>query len=147
MVLSLRDAGYQVNRKRVQCLMKVLRLAGMLPGPHTSTPHPTHRVYPYLLRGVTITRPDQVWSADITSLRLAYGFTYLMAIMDWYSRRVLADERAHQALGYLTPASVYRAGTGGGAEINNHFNTGTPVPFRLRFAPPKWYRKEELGQR
>jgi putative transposase len=59
MVVSLSDAGYQVNRKRVQRLMKVLGLAGMLPGPHTSTPHPTHRVYPYLLRGVAIisTRP------------------------------------------------------------------------------------------
>jgi hypothetical protein len=85
MVLSLRDAGYQVNRKRVQRLMKVLGLAGMLPGPHTSNPHPTHKVYPYLLRGVAITRPDQVWSADITYIRLAHGFAYLVAIMDWYS--------------------------------------------------------------
>jgi putative transposase len=90
MVLSLRDAGYQVNRKRVQRLMKVLGLAGMLPGPHTSKPHPTHKIYPYLLRGVAITRPDQVWSADITYIRLARGFAYLVAIMDWYSRRVLA---------------------------------------------------------
>jgi putative transposase len=90
MVLSLRDAGYQVNRKRVQRLMKVLGLAGMLPGPHTSKPHPTHKVYPYLLRGVAITQPDQVWSADITYIRLAHGFAYLVAIMDWYSRRVLA---------------------------------------------------------
>jgi putative transposase len=90
MVLSLRDAGYQVNRKRVQRLMKVLGLAGMLPGPHTSKPHPTHKIYPYLLRGVAITRPDQVWSADITYIRLAHGFAYLVAIMDWYSRRVLA---------------------------------------------------------
>jgi putative transposase len=90
MVLSLRDAGYQVNRKRVQRLMKVLGLAGMLPGPHTSNPHPTHKVYPYLLRGVVITQPDQVWSADITYIRLAHGFAYLVAIMDWYSRRVLS---------------------------------------------------------
>jgi putative transposase len=88
MVLSLRDAGYQVNRKRVQRLMKVLGLAGMLPGPHTSKPHPTHKIYPYLLRGVAITRPDQVWSADITYIRLAHGFAYLVAIMVWYSRGV-----------------------------------------------------------
>jgi transposase InsO family protein len=143
--------GLEASRK-VQTTNEVAQAYRAHPPPllrqqENSTPYPTHRVYPYLLRGVTITRPDQVWSADITSIRLAYGFTYLMAIMDWYSRRVLADERAHQALGCLTPASVYRAGFGRNAEINNHFNTGTPVPFRLRFAPPKWYRKEELGQR
>jgi putative transposase len=90
MVVSLRARGYPVNRKRVQRLMGVLGLAGMAPGPHTSKPHPEHIVYPYLLRGVSITRPDQVWSTDITYVRLAHGFAYLVAIIDWYSRRVLA---------------------------------------------------------
>jgi putative transposase len=101
MVLSLRDAGYQVNRKRVQRLMKVLGLAGMLPGPHTSKPHPTHKIYPYLLRGVAITRPDQVWSADITYIRLARGFAYLVAIMDWYLVLILTLNAQHLSE-YLT---------------------------------------------
>ena len=78
-----------VNRKRVQRLMQRLGLAGMVPGPHTSRPHPEHRVYPYLLRGVAITRPNQAWSTDITYLRLARGWGYLVAILDWYSRKVL----------------------------------------------------------
>ena len=78
------------NRKRVQRLMRVLGLAGMAPGPNTSKPHPQHKIYPYLLRGMSITRPNQVWSTDITYIRLERGFAYLAAIIDWYSRRVLA---------------------------------------------------------
>jgi putative transposase len=90
MVVHLRELGHVVNRKRVQRLMRTLGLAGMAPGPATSRPHPGHKVYPYLLRGLAIVRPDQVWSADITYVRLAHGFAYLVAVMDWYSRRVLA---------------------------------------------------------
>ena len=90
MVVYLREQGHEVNRKRVQRLMRVLGLAGMAPGPATSKPHPEHKVYPYLLRGVAVTRPNQVWSTDITYIRLAHGFAYLVAIIDWYSRRVLA---------------------------------------------------------
>jgi putative transposase len=89
MVQWLRDRGWVVNRKRVQRLMQQLGLASMAPGPHTSQPHPEHAVYPYLLRGVAITRPNQAWSTDITYIRLAQGFGYLVAIMDWYSRKVL----------------------------------------------------------
>ena len=90
MKLFLKDCGYTVNRKRVQRLMQQLGLAGMAPGPTTSKPHPQHTVYPYLLRGVDIIRPNQVWSADITYIRLPRGFVYLVAIIDWYSRKVLA---------------------------------------------------------
>ncbi|WP_325949115.1 IS3 family transposase [Pseudomonas putida] len=89
MVVFLGRQGHLVNRKRVQRLMRVMALAGMAPGPATSKPHPEHRVYPYLLRGAEVTRPDQVWSTDITYIRLAHGFVYLVAIIDWYSRRVL----------------------------------------------------------
>jgi len=89
MVVFLNGAGHRVNRKRVQRLMRQLGLAGMAPGPNTSRPHPEHQVYPYLLRGVPVVRPNQVWSADITYIRLAHGFAYLVAIIDWYSRRVL----------------------------------------------------------
>jgi len=90
MVVYLRHLGHWVNRKRVQRLMGVLGLAGMAPGPDTSRPHPQHKVYPYLLRGMEIDRPNQVWSTDITYIRLARGFVYLVAVIDWYSRKVLA---------------------------------------------------------
>ncbi len=90
MVVFLRGAGHSVNRKRVQRLMRKMGLAGMAPGPNTSRPRPEHKIYPYLLRGVSIVRPDQVWSTDITYIRLAHGFAYLVAIIDWYSRRVLS---------------------------------------------------------
>lgn len=92
MVAYLRRMGHNVNRKRVQRLMGMLGLAGMAPGPATSHPHPQHQIYPYLLRGLEVTKPGQVWSTDITYLRLAHGFVYLVAIIDWYSRKVLAWE-------------------------------------------------------
>ena len=82
--------GYKINRKRVQRLMRKLGLAGMAPGPNTSEPHPQHKIYPYLLRGIHVTRPKQVWSVDITYCRLPQGFMYLVAVIDWYSRKVLA---------------------------------------------------------
>jgi len=82
--------GHVVNRKRVQRLMRILGLAGMAPGPATRKPHPDHRVYPYLLRGVPVVRPNQVWSTDITYIGLPKGPVYLMAVMDWHSRKVLS---------------------------------------------------------
>jgi putative transposase len=82
--------GFAVNRKRIQRLMQAMGLQGMAPGPNTSRAHPQHPVYPYLLRGLEITRPNQVWSTDITYIRLAKGFVYLVAVMDWYSRKVLS---------------------------------------------------------
>jgi putative transposase len=82
--------GHQVNRKRIQRLMGILGLAGMAPGPNTSRPSPQHVVYPYLLRGVAVIRPNQVWSTDITYICLARGFVYLVAVIDWYSRKVLS---------------------------------------------------------
>jgi len=90
MVVYLGRCGHTVNRKRAQRLMRTLGLAGMAPGPNTSKAHPQHKVYPYLLRGVAIERPNQVWSTDITYIRLARGFVYLVAIIDWYSRYVLS---------------------------------------------------------
>jgi putative transposase len=90
MTLYLCGCGYAVNRKRVQRLMQTLGLAGMAPGPNTSKPHPEHKIYPYLLRGLAIIRPNQVWSTDITYIRLRHGFVYLVAIIDWYSRKILS---------------------------------------------------------
>lgn len=90
MVVYLKGQGHPVNRKRVQRLMRILGLAGMSPGPHTSRRHPQHAVYPYLLRGMNVVRPNQIWSTDITYIRLERGFGYLVAILDWYSRKVLS---------------------------------------------------------
>jgi len=89
-VVISKAVGYRVNRKRLQRLMRQMGLQGMAPGPNTSRAHPQHPIYPYLLRGLEITRPNQVWSTDITYIRLANGFVYLMAVMDWYSRKVLS---------------------------------------------------------
>jgi putative transposase len=86
----LRREGYAVNHKRVQRLMGLMGLQAIYPKPRTSIPTHDHKIYPYLLRGLVITRPDQVWSSDITYIPLPGGFMYLVAIMDWYSRYVLA---------------------------------------------------------
>ena len=90
MTWSLRDLHYNVGRKRVRRLMRVMGLQAIFPAKKTSTRNPDHKVYPYLLRGVEITRPNQVWSMDITYIRLGKGFVYLTAIVDWYSRYVIA---------------------------------------------------------
>ena len=90
MTVWLQGKEQAVNRKRVQGLMQKLGLSGMAPGPNTSKPYPQHKLYPYLLRGLDIIRPNQVWSTDITYIRLTDGFAYLVAIIDWYSRKVLA---------------------------------------------------------
>ena len=81
--------GHRVNRKRVQRLMRLMGIEAIYPKPKTSRPHPQHKVYPYLLRGMDINRPNQVWAADITYIPMSRGFMYLVAIMDWYSRKVL----------------------------------------------------------
>lgn len=83
---------YPVNAKRVARLMQLMGLQAVGPRPRTSQPHPEHKVYPYLLRGLEITRPNQVWSADITYIPMPRGFMYLVAILDWYSRYVLSWE-------------------------------------------------------
>lgn len=88
--LELRNEGRDANRKRVQRLMRVMGLEAMAPKPKTSEPHPEHAVYPYLLRGLRISRVNQVWATDITYIPMKAGFVYLVAIMDWYSRRVLS---------------------------------------------------------
>ena len=82
--------GITVSRKRVQRLMRVMGLRAIYRCPRTSLPAPERRVYPYLLRNARITRPNQVWAADITYLPMARGFLYLVAIMDWHRRYVVA---------------------------------------------------------
>jgi putative transposase len=88
----LREQGYVVNRKRVSRLMRIMGLQAITPGPHTSKPGRGHTVYPYLLKGLEITRPNQVWSTDITYIPMRHGYLYLTAVIDWYSRYVLSWE-------------------------------------------------------
>jgi putative transposase len=90
MTAWLRSQGYPVNHKRIARLLRTMGLETIYPKPCTSQTHPTHRIYPYLLRGVPITRVNQVWSTDITYIRLHGGFIYLTAVMDWFSRYVLS---------------------------------------------------------
>jgi len=90
MTQTLKAEGLEVNRKRVQRLMRVMGLESIAPKPKTSKPAPEHAVYPYLLRKLKISRVNQVWAADITYIPMSRGFAYLVAIIDWYSRRVLA---------------------------------------------------------
>ena len=87
---QLQDMGHRVGRQHVSTLMKKMGIAAMYRKPRLSKPHPDHKVYPYLLRGMEIARANHVWAADITYLPMARGFCYLVAIMDWASRKVLA---------------------------------------------------------
>jgi len=88
----LQTKGYEVNHKRVRRLLRLMGLEAIYQKPRLSIPAPGQRVYPYLLRGVEIERPNQVWSTDITYIRLLHGFAYLVAVMDWFSRYVLSWE-------------------------------------------------------
>ncbi len=90
MTAVLRREGWPANRKRIKRLMRIMALEAIYQKPNTSRKHPDHKVYPYLLRGLVIDRPNQVWCADITYIPMAKGFVYLVAVMDWFSRRVLA---------------------------------------------------------
>lgn len=86
----LNDEGYKVGRLRVTILMKRMGIAAIYHRPNTSKPTPGHKIYRYLLRNRPVTRPNQVWATDITYIRMAKGFVYLIAVVDWLSRRVLS---------------------------------------------------------
>jgi putative transposase len=92
MLVHLGEKGHAVNPKRVRRLMRLMGLEAIYPKPRLSQGGPGHKIYPYLLSGVVIQRSDQVWSTDITYIRLRHGFVYLAAVMDWYSRYVLSWE-------------------------------------------------------
>jgi putative transposase len=101
MTAYLRRQGHDVNHKRIQRLMQKMGLQAIFPGPKTSLAGKGHKVYPYLLRGLEITRPNQVWSSDITYIPMKQGFMYLVAIMDWFSRYVLAWQLSNTLDGYF----------------------------------------------
>jgi len=86
----LQDEGYDINRKRVQRLMRQMGIRALYPKPRTSKPGKGHKIYPYLLRDLVIDRPNQVWATDISYIPMAKGFVYLVAVIDWYSRKVLS---------------------------------------------------------
>jgi putative transposase len=87
---ALQDEGYDINRKRVCRLMKLMNLEALYAKPKLSDPHPEHKIYPYLLKGLTIDRPNQVWCTDITYVKMPLGFVYLVAIIDVYSRYIVS---------------------------------------------------------
>jgi putative transposase len=90
MAVMLRAEGHAINRKRMQRLMRRMGIAALGPKPRTTKPRPGHKIFPYLLRNMTISRPNQVWAADITYIPIGRGFLYLVAVIDWASRAVLA---------------------------------------------------------
>ena len=120
------DEGYDVNPKRIARLMQVMGLQAITPGPHTSKPCPGHKIYPYLLRGVDIVRPNHVWSIDITYIPMASGFLYLVAVIDWYSRYVISWELSNSMDSLFCVSALERALEVGTPEI---FNTDQGVQF------------------
>lgn len=107
----LRREGYKVNRKRVQRLMRIMGIEAIYPKKNLSKPGigSSHKIYPYLLRNLEIDRPNQVWCTDITYIRLSHGFVYLVAIMDWYSRKILSWELSQTMDKYFCLSALDRA--------------------------------------
>jgi putative transposase len=126
MTAYLRRQEYEVNHKRVQRLMQKMGLQAIYPKPRTSIAAKGHKVYPYLLRNLAITRPNQVWSADITYIRMLRGFMYLVAIIDWYSRYVVAWQLSNTLDGLFCLDALDLALAQGKPEI---FNTDQGVQF------------------
>jgi putative transposase len=129
MAIVLAHEGEEVNRKRVKRLMGLMGLEAIHPGPRTTVHNPDHEVYPYLLRGVTIERRDQVWSSDITYIPMHQGFMYLTAVIDWYSRYVLSWSLSNSLDGRSCLESLEEALRGGTPEI---FNTDQGVQYTAR---------------
>jgi putative transposase len=126
MEVWLGGQGHLVNRKRVQRLMRLMGLEAIYPKPNLSAPAVGHKVFPYLLRDVAIERPDQVWSTDITYIHMPCGFMYLAAIIDWYSRYVLAWRLSNTLDGSFCQEMLEEALGRGKPEV---FNTDQGVQF------------------
>jgi putative transposase len=109
MTLHVREQGHEVNAKRVRRLLRQMGLEAFYPKPRLSIPDPVAGRYPYLLKGLAVTRPDQVWCADITYIGLEDGFAYLVAIMDWFSRYVIAWELSNSLESAFCVSALERA--------------------------------------
>jgi putative transposase len=132
---QLKRQGIRVNRKRIQRLMRLMGIEAVYPKPRTTRRHPGHKVYPYLLRDMTVERPNQVWAADITYVPMNRGFMYLVVVMDWYSRKILswrvsntmdADfcvEALHAALSWYGRPEIFN--TDQGSQFTSKDFTGT----------------------
>ncbi|SDI43435.1 putative transposase [Natribacillus halophilus] len=116
---KLKDEGVNINRKRVQRHMREMGIQAIYPGPNLSKRNLQHRIYPYLLKGVTITRPNQVWAIDITYISLHNSWMYLTAIIDWYSRYIISWELDQTLEIDFVLEAVQRAFTIGTPEIFN----------------------------
>ena len=119
MTAWLEREGWEVNPKRVRRLMRVMGLEAIYPKPHLSQANPEHRIYPYLLRDVPIARVNQVWSADITYIRMARSWLYLVAVLDWYSRYVLSWRLSESLEGEFCVEALKAALRRGKPEIFN----------------------------
>lgn len=126
MLAYLQRQGYEVNHKRVRRLLQKMGLQAIYPKPKTSVRGAAHKIYPYLLRGLEITRVNQVWSADITYIPMPRGFMYLVAVMDWYSRYVLSWQLSNTLDGSFCLDTLQQALLWGKPEI---FNTDQGVQF------------------
>lgn len=127
MTRALRRDGLRVNRKKVRRLMRMMGLEAQCPKPNLSKPAPGHTVYPYLMKSLKVDRPNQAWCADITYIRLEEGFVYLVAIMDWFSRKVLAWELSNSLdTAFCTEALQRAFRTHGTPEV---FNTDQGCQF------------------
>jgi putative transposase len=126
MTVQLHRLGYEVNHKRVQRLMQLMGLQAVYPKPRTSVPDKENKIYPYLLRDLEICHPNHVWAADITYIRMHQGFMYLVAVMDWFSRYVIAWELSNTLDGLFCLQTLDRALQEGQPEI---FNTDQGVQF------------------
>jgi putative transposase len=126
MAVWLQGQGYEVNRKRVRRLMRLMGLEAIYPKPNLSAPGTGHKVFPYLLRDVAIDRVDQVWSTDITYIPLVSGFMYLAAVIDWYSRYVISWRLSNTLDGWFCVEMLEEALSKGKPEV---FNTDQGVQF------------------
>lgn len=129
MTALLRRENHPVNKKRVARLMRLMGLQAVFPGRKTTIPDKNHKIYPYLLRGVAITRPNQVWSTDITYIPITGGFMYLVAVIDWYSRYILSWELSNTLDGAFCQEALKQALKKGTPDI---FNTDQGSQFTAR---------------
>ena len=126
MTAHLRRQGYDINHKRVQRLMQIMGLQAIYPRPRPKSERHNHKIYPYLLTGLEIVRTHQVWSTDITYIPLQNGFMYLVAVIDWYSRYILAWQLSNTLDGHFCQVALQQALSQGKPEI---FNTDQGVQF------------------
>jgi putative transposase len=141
MAVWLQSVGHVANRKRVQRLMRLMGIEALYPKPRTTQNNPEHRIFPYLLRDVTIVRPDQVWSTDITYVPMPRGFMYLTAVIDWYSRYVLSWQLSNSLEGSFCLEVLEEALQQGRPEI---FNTDQGVQYTAAAFTGRLQRDEIL---